>query len=161
MRPTFALSAETVKIVNAFIGMTMSQRMTFDELSSIVGFEVTSMTPAYYRARKMVERDHGYFIATARGEGFFRGTGCDMADSARGMVSHMRKTAKKTVNRADLAIQNNLSEEEYHKTCELRNRASIVFATTAAPMPKSNRLRRPTVPDAPKSTAYGWMTAAE
>lgn len=157
MRPTFALSSETVKIVQAFLDMTMNQRMTFDELSSIVGFEVTSLTPAYHRARKMVERDHGYFIASARGEGFFRGNGVDMADSARGMVSHMRKTAKKTVNRADLAIQNNLPPEEYHRTCELRNRASIVFATTAAPMPKSNRIRPAAVPEAPKATAYGWM----
>lgn len=159
MRPTFALSSETVKVVNAFLEMTMNQRMTFEDLSSIVGFEVTSLTPAYHRARKMVERDHGYFIATARGEGFFRGNGCDMADSARGMVSHMRKTAKKTVNRADLAIQNNLPQEEYHKTCELRNRASIVFATTAAPMPRSNRPRRAPVPEAPKTPAYEWMAS--
>jgi hypothetical protein len=161
MRPVFAQSSETTKILGAFLDMTMNQQMTFAELSETVGFKVFSITPAYHSARKIAERDHEFFIASSRGRGFFRGNAVDMADSLRAMSNRTRRIAKKGVGRADLAIKGNLPPEEYHRTCEMRNRFSIIHATSAAPFAASNRPRKPKVPLAPKGTQFPFAVAAE
>lgn len=130
--------------------MNLHERMSFQDLSVRVGFTVVSTTPAYQSARRIVERDHGVFIGAIRGEGFFRGTGDDMADSVEPLSARIRRTAKKIMFRADLAIRNNLSEEKYRQVTERRQRASIIFSTSAAPMPESNRKRQQPMKEAPK-----------
>lgn len=149
MRKSFEQSVETTAILAVFRQMRMSEQMTFADLSKKVGFVVTSSTSAYHSARKIAERDHSIFIGAIRKYGFFRGTGDDMADSLEPLANRMRKTAKRSIARADLAIRNNLSDEKYRRTVERRQRASIIFSTSSAPMPDSNRKRRPPAQEAP------------
>jgi len=154
MRKMFEKSSETVAILSVLLGMKMQERMSFLDLSKRVGFVVSSTTASYHSARKMAERDHGVYIASDRGVGFFRGTAEDMADSLKAIAQHVRKQAKKSVERADLAIQHNLTPERHHQVMELRNRASIIYSTSAAPLPSSNRKRRPEVPTAEKVSQF-------
>ncbi len=150
MRKSFEASAETAAIVRAFCGMRMDQEMTFAELSSLVGFSVSSTTGAYHSARRIAERDHGIYIAAIRGKGFARGTGTDMADSLEPIARRMRRSAKKSIERADLAIRHNLPDDVHKRVAERRQRASIIYSTTSAPMPSSNRVRRPPAQEAPR-----------
>lgn len=154
MRKTFELSAETSAIVTALAALRMGEQMTFAELAGKVGFRVNASTSAYQSAKKVAERDHGVYIGTIRGVGFFRGTGDDMADSLDPLAARIRKTAKRSVARADLAIRNNLSEEKYRRTIERRQRASIIYSTTAAPMPASNRAKAAKAKEAPPTAPY-------
>ncbi len=159
MRKTFEASAETTAILNVLCSMKMSQEMTFDELSALVRFNVTSTSSAYHSARRMAERDHGIYIATIRGRGFMRGTGEDMADSLEPLARRMRRTAKKSIDRADLAIRHNLTEEKHKRVAERRQRASIIYSTTSAPMPASNRQRRQPAQEAPKVNVHSIIGA--
>ena len=77
-----------------------------------------------------------------------------MADSLDPLAARIRKTAKRSVARADLAIRNNLSEEKYRRTIERRQRASIIYSTTAAPMPASNRAKAAKAKEAPPTAPY-------
>lgn len=155
MRKIFEASVETMRIVESLRNMRLGQKLTFGELSKSVGFPVSSTTPAYHRARRIAERDHGVYIGSLRGVGFFRGTGDDMVDSLDQLAARMRKSAKRSVERADLAIINNLSEEKYERAVERRNRASIIFSTTASPMPTSNRKRALPAEEARPSDNFG------
>lgn len=157
MRKYFEASAETTAIVRVFCSMKMSQEMTFSELSGFVGFPVTSKTSAYYSARTIVERDHGIYIAASPGEGFVRGTGKDMADSLEQLARRMRRAAKKSIARADLAIMNNLPEDAHKRVTERRQRASIIYSTTSAPMPTSNRTRRQPAQEAPRTNPLSFI----
>jgi hypothetical protein len=154
MRKIHEKAAETTAIEAVFLSMKMQERMTFAQLSEKVGFKVSSSLGAYHSARKSAERDHGVYIAAEPGIGFFRGTAEDMADSLKAIAKHVRKQAKKSINRADLAISHNLNADKHQQVMELRNRASIIYSTSAAPLPMSNRSRRPDVPVAEKASPF-------
>jgi hypothetical protein len=158
MRKMFELSIETSAIVAVFRAMKSQERGNFDGLSKTVNFRVTSSTPAYISARRIVERDYGIYIGSIRGEGFYRGSGDDMADSLAPMAASMRRTAKRSIGRADLAIQHNLPQDKYLQVSERRNRASIIFSTSAAPMPASNRKRREPAPEAEKTSPFSLLS---
>lgn len=157
MRKSFEASAETTAIVRVFCGMKMSQEMTFGELSGLVGFPVTSTTPAYHSARSISERDNGIYIVAVRGKGFVRGTGTDMADSLEPLARSMRRAAKKSIARADLAIMNNLPDDAHKRVTERRQRASIIYSTTSAPIPTSNRTRRQPAQEAPRTNPLSFI----
>lgn len=159
MRKTFQASAETNAIIRVFCGMKMSQQMTFNELSDLVGFMATSTTSSYHSARSIVERDHGIYIVAIRGNGFMRGNGIDMADSLEPLARRMRRASKRTIARADLAIMNNLPEEVHKRVAERRQRASIIYSTTNAPMPISNRSRRQPAQEAPRVDTQSIISA--
>ena len=150
MRKSFEQSVETAAIVRVFQAMKLGEQMTFKQLSEAARFPITSTTSAYQSARRIVERDHGVYIGSLRGVGCFRGKGDDMADSVEPMAKRMRGLAKRQLNRCDLAIANNLDENRYARMREMRSRASIIFSTTSAPIPASNRQRVDPAPEAPK-----------
>jgi hypothetical protein len=154
MPKMFQQSADTQRLVDVFVNMLMSEKISFPNLSLKVGFRVHSSLPAYHSAKRIAERDHGVFISTVRKFGVFRGTGEDMADSLEDISSRIRKMAKKSITRADLAIENNLPDDKYVRTVERRNRASIIYSTSAAPMPQSNRRRPEPASEAAKINPY-------
>lgn len=154
MRKSFELSKETAAIAAVFRSMALGQQMTWADLSKAAGFNVVSTTPAYHSARRVVERDNGVFIGSIRGVGCYRGTGEDMAGSLEPLAKSMRRIAKKSIDRADLAIANNLNEEMHSRVSERRARASIIFSTSAAPMPTSNRKRVEAAIEAPRSATF-------
>lgn len=158
-RKIFALSTETAAIVAAFQGMTLGEQMTFSGLAKIVKFTVKSSSPAYHSARRIAERDHGIFIGTMRGIGFFRGNGVDMADSLEPMAVRMKRIAKRSIARADLAIANNLPEDKHQRALERRNRASIIYSTSGTIPAASNRKRPEPAPTAPAHPGFGALLA--
>jgi hypothetical protein len=144
MRKISEKSSETIAILAVFCDMILNQKMSFEELSGTVKFRVNSSTAAYTSARKIAERDHKIYIEAIPKFGFFRGNAEAMADSLDPMASRMKRIAKKSISRADLAIEHNLPDEKYNRVAERRSRASIIYSTSNAPMPKSNRKRRET-----------------
>ena len=160
-RKSFEMSAETATMIDLFQGMKIGQTATFEELSKQAGFRVRSTTTAYTGARRIAERDYGIYIGSIRGVGCYRGAGEDMAKSLEPMAQSMRRIAKRSVARADLEIENNLPEELHSRVLERRNRASIIFSTSAAPMPASNRKRRENAPEAPKYSPFKVLTAVK
>lgn len=161
MRKTFELSAETAAIIDVFHTMSMGQQMTFRDLSRAVKFIVSSSSGAYYSARRIAERDHGVYIGGNRGVGFFRGSGEDMADSLEPLAARMRRAAKRSISRADLAISNNLTDEKYKRTMERRNRASIIFSTSGSLPAASNRRRSEPAPEAAEVKPFEALRSAK
>jgi hypothetical protein len=139
-------SNRTTAVMRAMRPTKLEQQMSFEELSAIVGFTVTSSSGPYHSARRILERDDGMVFKPVPGFGFARATGEVMAETVESMNGQIRRKSKKMIRRADLAIEQNLMPETHNRMTESRNRASIIYSTTAAPMPKSNRTRRGFVP---------------
>lgn len=147
-RKAFEQSSETAALVNIFIGMKMNQQVTFEQLSAVAGFPVRSTTPAYQSAKRIAHDTHGVYIDSVRGVGCFRGNAEDMAKSLPGFQKRMKNISKKSIARADLAIEHNLTDDIYKTVSEHRTRACLVYATTAAPPSVSNRRHRQEAPTA-------------
>jgi hypothetical protein len=153
-RKSFTLSRETESIVAVLINLKMQERMSFADASATVGFTVSSSAPAYIMARKIAERDYGVFIGTIIKFGFYRGSGDDMVDSLKPMSDRIRRIAKRSIARADLAIGQNLSETRFKEAMERRTRASLIYSTSRMPAPASNRDRPPPAEEAPPASPF-------
>jgi hypothetical protein len=154
MRKSSELAVKTEAILEVFRGMQYDQKMAFAELGDLVAFPVTSTTPAYRKALKTAERDHKIYVGAIRGYGFYRGGGEDMANSLYPMALGIKRASKRMISRADLAIENNLSQEKYQQTVEHRSRAAIIYSTSSAFMPASNRKRREPALEAESASSF-------
>ena len=150
MRKMFELSKETSAVLAVIMNMRSGEEMSFEKLSEIVGFPVVSTSGCYQSAKRLAERDHATFIGGNRGVGFFRGSGTDIADSLEPMAKRIHNIAKQSISRADLAIASNLPQDTHQRVVERRTRASLIYSTTSAELPTSNRKRPEPAQEAPK-----------
>lgn len=154
MRKSFEQSKETAALVDLLCGLRLEESVSFADASRRLGFTVASSTPAYQSAKRIAERDHGVYIGSVRGTGFFRGTGEDMAESLTPLSARINRAAKTSIGRADLALINNLQPDTHAKVLERRSRASIIFSTSGDLFPVSNRKRQAPALEADKPAKY-------
>jgi hypothetical protein len=145
MRKLFERSKEVDAVLRVYLGMAMSQSMSYVDMAAAVGFSVNHGTYGYAAAgsaRAIAAKQHKVYIGVMRGYGIFRGTATDTAHSVSPLLKRANRTLKKTVNRADLAFgMGNLPESEHYQLLEERNRASIAESMTRAVKAVSNATR--------------------
>lgn len=139
MRKIFQKSKETDKLVSVFRELSIGQTISFDDCSKVVGFEVTSILPAYHSARRIALRDHGIVIEGVRGVGFTRLNGEGMVDRGYSKFRSLRRMARRGAALAEVALRQNLPQALTIQATEQLSRWRITETTGQVSRPKTNR----------------------
>jgi hypothetical protein len=139
MRPIFSLSAETQNLITYFRTLSIGAEVSWAEATRAVKFPVTSTTPAYNSARRIVERDHQIVIESIRGFGFCRINASEIVQSADRFFRRVRRGSRREANKQEIAILSNLPRAEMLRATEQLSRLRILETTAIRPRATSNR----------------------
>lgn len=137
MRPLFTQTTETQALVALFQEMSMNQQMSFAEASKRVGFNVTSMLPAYHSARNIATRDHGVVIEGIKSFGFVRLNGEGMVKRGFRFLKGIQRRTVKGAREQEIALTQNLDRNAQLQASSNLNRFRLMG--DIAGKPASNR----------------------
>lgn len=109
----FQVARETYDLFKRIIEMREGDRITYEELTDICGFDVQGDGYAYlHSARKMAENKRGVVTSAIRNEGIARLDSHEIVNDSDSQQRKVRNAAKKGQNRLSCAEYSELSDTD-------------------------------------------------
>lgn len=131
MKPSFVASRETNAILAAIRSMSIGQDMSFDSLSRLVGFEVTSTSQAYQSARRAALRDDGIVTDSIRSFGFRRLSGGETVGKSDRHMKSIRRRARFASKELGAAMRQNLTTAEMIEATKKQGALGVILLNAA------------------------------
>jgi hypothetical protein len=126
-QPDFKLSSDTIAIARALETLAIGESISYNQLTGIIGRDITQFRNALESARHTVLRDKQMVFDTLRGVGLIRLNDSEIVDLSDKAREQSRKLAKRIAKKLVCVNYNSLSKEKQVK----HNTALSMFGVIA------------------------------
>lgn len=137
MKPSFAISEETEKLIVVIETMAIGQTLTWNDMSRLAGFNVHSSLPAYVSARRITTR-RGIVTDAVRGVGVKRLSAPETVGKSTKHLARIRRVSRVGLTEIGSAIRSNLPREEAFRAMTAQAKFSITLDAAAPVKANSN-----------------------
>jgi hypothetical protein len=123
------LAADIDALADRLSALSIGETVEYAELSRILGRRVTDDGYALGKARKRVEKDLGCLLETVRGVGVKRLAPAESIKVGSQIMGHIRRTARKGIERMENISANNLDQQESAKLIAYRSQLGAIAFT--------------------------------
>lgn len=139
-RPIFKASWESQTIEKSLLSLEVGDVRPYEELSALVGRDVTTIRHAIESARRRIMRDHSRVFSVLRGVGLKRLSDGETVDESGAIAKRGRNSNRKAMKVLDTVTFENLPEEKKPEYIAAQAQARIVDIASRAKSRKALEL---------------------